>query len=96
MANVNFNLKDKKAKGKTLVFLNFNYDNKRVKISTGISVHPKNWNENNMRVKEHMTIPEHSDSNEKLDNQRNSMMEVYRKFEKEGYFPEPNILKNEL
>jgi integrase len=96
MANVNFNLKDKKAKGKTLVFLNFNYDNKRVKISTGISVHPKNWNENNMRVKEHMTIPEHSDSNEKLDNQRNSMMEVYRKFEKEGYFPEPKILKNEF
>jgi integrase len=96
MANVNFNLKDKDAKGKTLVFLNFNYDNKRVKISTGISIHPKNWNGKKMRVKELMEIPEYSDYNEILDNQSTCMKDVYRKFEKEGYFPKPDILKNEF
>lgn len=96
MADVNFYLKDKNAKGKTLVFLNFNYDNKRVKISTGISINPRNWNDNKMRVKELIEIPEYSDYNEQLDNQRNCMMAVYRKFEKEGYFPVANILKNEF
>ena len=96
MADVNFYLKDKNAKGKTLVFLNFNYDNKRVKMSTGISINPKNWNDNKMRVKELMEIPEYSDYNEQLDNQRNCMMAVYRKFEKEGYFPSTNILKSDF
>jgi hypothetical protein len=56
MAEANFYLKDKKTKGKTLIFLNFNYASKRVKISTGISIHTKHWNENKQRVKENDSI----------------------------------------
>jgi len=51
MANVNFYLKDKKAKTETLVYLFFSYNNERLKYSTGEKIHPKNWNFDNQRVK---------------------------------------------
>lgn len=95
MAEANFYLKDKKTKGKTLIFLNFNYASKRVKISTGISIHTKHWNENKQRVKELVEL-DHSDLNEKLVLQKNCMESVFSKFEKEGYFPEPDILRKEF
>jgi integrase len=96
MADVNFYLKDKNAKGKTLIFLNFNYNNKRVKISTGISINPKNWNEKKQRVKELIELADYFEQNQKLVKLKNCMESVYSKFEKEGCFPEPDILRKEF
>ena len=52
MANIRFNLRDTNSKNKTLIYLILNYGKERLKISTEISVIPKNWNKNKQRLKE--------------------------------------------
>lgn len=44
-----FNLKAPKAKSETLIFLVFRYRGKRLLYSTGLSVHPKEWNPKTQR-----------------------------------------------
>lgn len=51
MAQVNFYLKDSKAKSETLINLCFQYEGNRFKFSTGEKVHPKYWNQPAQRVK---------------------------------------------
>jgi len=50
MAKTNFYLKNPSAKEETLIYLFFHYDGKRLKYSTGETINPKYWNEENQRV----------------------------------------------
>lgn len=51
MAEVNYYLKDKKSKEETLVFLNYYYNNRKFKFSTGIKISPKYWNFETQRIR---------------------------------------------
>jgi integrase len=93
---VKFNLKDKKTSGVTLINLIFNYDKKRLKISTGHKVLVKYWNDKKQRVKELMEFTEYSTINEDLDLFENLVKQVYTSCIKDGFVPEPNIIKDEL
>lgn len=93
---VKFNLKDKKSSGVTLINLIFNYDKKRLKISTGHKVLVKYWNDKKQRVKELMEFSDYATINEDLDLYETLVKQVYTTCIKDGFVPEPNILKDEL
>lgn len=52
MPNAKFVLKEATSKNPKLVYLMFAYDYKRLKYSTGETIKPKFWNEENQRAKE--------------------------------------------
>ncbi len=51
MANARFYLKDTKATSSTLIYLNYSYDGKRLKYSTGETVAPKSWLKSKQQVR---------------------------------------------
>lgn len=56
MNKVNFYLKDKKSTSKSLIMaMFFTGNNHRMKISTQISIEPKNWNQNRQQAKSGLT-----------------------------------------
>jgi integrase len=93
---VKFNLKDKKSAGATLINLMFNYEKKRLKVSTGFKVPVKYWNDKKQRVKELMEFKEYSTINAGLDLFESLLKQIYVTCINEGFIPEPIHLKNEL
>lgn len=53
---IKFNLRDKKARGKTMILLLFSYGKFRLRMSTGISCHVKDWNFKKQRLYERFDI----------------------------------------
>lgn len=93
MASIKFNLKNNNSKTKTLIYLILNYRHERLKISTEISVIPKNWNKNKQRVKELLDIPNHHHINLSLEKMSLNMIEELNKhIEKYGAL-DKDILK---
>ena len=93
MASIKFNLKNNNSKTKTLIYLILNYRHERLKISTEISVIPKNWNKNKQRVKELLDIPNHHHINLTLEKMSLNMIEELNKhIEKYGAL-DKDILK---
>ena len=93
---VKFNLKDKKSAGATLINLMFNYDKKRLKVSTGFKVPVKYWNDKKQRVKELMEFKEHTTINAELDSFESLLKQIYATCVNEGFIPEPTYLKDEI
>jgi integrase len=93
---VKFNLKDRKSAGATLINLMFNYEKKRLKVSTGFKVPVKYWNDKKQRVKELMEFKEYSTINAGLDLFESLLKQIYATCINEGFIPEPIYLKNEL
>ncbi|NUM51888.1 MAG: tyrosine-type recombinase/integrase [Flavobacteriales bacterium] len=96
MAKVNFNLKDKTAKKQTLILLVFNFDNQRIKVSTGLSISASLWNTKSQRVRELLEFPSNIEINQKLEDQQNLILKLYAKHRSEGVMPDANGLKNEF
>ena len=93
MASIKFNLNNNNSKTKTLIYLILNYRHERLKISTEISVIPKNWNKNKQRVKELLDIPNHHHINLSLEKMSLNMIEEFNKhIEKYGAL-DKDILK---
>jgi len=76
MAKVNFYLKDPKGKTETLIFLFFSYEGNRLKYSTGELINPKNWNEENQRVKK--SFKACFEINNLLDRIEGEVKQIYR------------------
>lgn len=55
MAKANFYLKEPQAEVETLIYLFFHYDGNRLKYSTGETIEPKYWNEEDQRAKKSLT-----------------------------------------
>ncbi|HIF14040.1 MAG TPA: hypothetical protein EYQ86_01345, partial [Bacteroidetes bacterium] len=86
MSKVRFNIKDKKAKNETLIILIFNFDNQRIKVSTGYSINPKHWNNKQQRLKEWMEYPTHRIINQRLEELSVLILQVYNTLiDKDGY-----------
>ena len=76
MAKVNFYLKDPKGKTETLIYLFFSYEGNRLKYSTGETINPKNWNEENQRVKK--SFKDCFEINNLLDRIESEVKQIYR------------------
>jgi len=59
MAKANFYLKDPKAKKETLIYLQFTYNNKRLRLYTGEYVHPAKWDFKQKRPKKDIELNRH-------------------------------------
>jgi len=96
MASIKFNLRDTNSKNETLIYLILNHEKDRIKISTEISVYPKNWNKKKQRVKELMDIPNHHQINLKLEKFSLIMIEELNKHLEESNYLDKDILKEKF
>jgi site-specific recombinase XerD len=84
MAKASFFLKEPTAKTETLVFLYFNFGNKRMKYSTGEKINPKFWNSENQRAKETKQFKEYPEFNTRLNDCAEKVRTAYRKILNDG------------
>lgn len=97
MGDVNFYLKDKKAKGKTPIYLLYQYRGNRLKYYLGEMIEPANWNESKQRVKSNRTTTKDGkySINDLIDNLSLEVKSAYNKEIKNGV-PLPATLKAHL
>lgn len=96
MPEAKFVLKEPKSNDKTLVYLFYNFNNQRLKFSTGEKITPKFWNPLKQKAKETNQFPEYSEFNQRLKNIETSVNNSYRKLLNDGRKINPTTLKAEL
>lgn len=96
MPEAKFVLKEPNATQKTLVYLFYNYNNQRLKFSTGEKIHPKYWNSSKQRVKEVSQFPEYPEFNQRLKNIETAINTCYRRLLNDGKLITPDVLREEL
>ena len=93
---VKFYLRDKNSLRKTSIQMAVFYDNLRMRISTGISVDPKQWHEKKQRIKVTIENEESNTINDKLDQYELVMDSLLKKYRDEDFFPSPEGIKADL
>lgn len=88
MAQVKFYLKNNQAKKDTLINVVFTYYSNKVKMSTGLYIHPKYWSKKDQRARQLMEFPEWKTINEKLEEWSTIVLEVNRQFHEVGQVPD--------
>lgn len=88
--------KDQKRNEKTLVFLLFWYDNKKLKYSTGIKILPKYWNPDLQQARVVREFKEAEEINTTLKNCNSHVNNIYRKLKNDGIVPTNALLKEGL
>tara|TARA_R110002020_G_scaffold435662_2_gene645847 strand:+ start:2166 stop:3401 length:1236 start_codon:yes stop_codon:yes gene_type:complete len=96
MGKANFKLKEPNSKKETLIYLNFYYNYKRFKYSTGEKINPKFWNESGHRAKETKKFPQYPEFNARLDKFQNGINNAYRRLLNDGIQPTNKVLKEEF
>lgn len=94
MPQARFVLKEPTATERTLIYLFYNFDNYRMKYSTGEKINPKYWNVKKQRAKETAQFLEYPEFNQKLNNIETAVNNAYRRLEndKEAILT-PELLK---
>lgn len=90
---VTFLLKDKNSKNETLIFANYSYEGNSLKISTGIKVLPRYWNQNKCRVKEIQTYSKAKQINLILNKWKSKIETTYLELKLKGMPRHPEALK---
>jgi len=80
MGQVKFNL-SKTASNESMINLIFNYDYKRLKLSTSLKVPNKYWSTKKQRVKELMEFPDYAFINERLEEIDKHIVKLYRNYQ---------------
>lgn len=96
MSKIRFNLREANAKNETLIVLMYNYDKgKRLRMSTGLSIKPKHWNDkqHTARISDEC---DHSKINARLSELKRIVEDLYKKYEEDGFFPSPKIFKEQV
>ncbi|WP_276360226.1 site-specific integrase [Daejeonella sp. H1SJ63] len=96
MAEARFILKEPKSTEKTLVYLIFNFNYKRLKYSTGEKILPKYWNFDDQKAKESRNFPEHAEFNSRLKNFETAIHNSYRRLLNNKVPITIELLKHEL
>ncbi|SMG49722.1 tyrosine-type recombinase/integrase [Arenibacter troitsensis] len=96
MAKAKFKLKEPNSKTETLIYLNYYYNYKRFKYSTGEKINPKFWNPTGQRAKESKQFPQYPEFNSRLDILQNGINTAYRRLLNDGIQPNNEILKKAL
>ncbi|MDP3643500.1 MAG: site-specific integrase [Bacteroidota bacterium] len=79
MAKASFFLKEPTSADETLVYLFFNFNNQRLKYSTGEKIKSTFWNLKEMRARETSKFPEALEFNARLDKMAQKSLNIYRK-----------------
>jgi integrase len=94
---VNFYLKPIDKEGKSLIFLNFKYNKKRLFFSFGERIKPKDWNENKQRSKQTIITNDGEHTlNNLLENLKKICEESYLSEKAKGGFPPTEVLQKHL
>lgn len=96
MAEAKFVLKEPNGTGKTLIYLFYNFDNQRLKYSTGEKIYPKFWNKKRQRAKETKEFPEYFELNARLDNFETAANNGFRRLKNDKVVLNPYNLKKEI
>lgn len=88
---INFYLKDKAAKASTLIYAYVSADSKRHKVSTGLSTHPRHWNEKKQRAKN--SLPGQRAFNDRLAQIAADLEEAYNQLATDGQPISASILR---
>jgi integrase len=96
MSTVTFILKDPQAKEETPIFLVMWIDQKRIKISTGKKIHPKNWFAKEHRARQTEKYKNFKDTNERLTDIKEKALACYDKHMMNNDILYPTRLKEEL
>ena len=96
MAKAKFKLKEPNSKVETLIYLNYYYNYKRFKYSTGEKINPKFWNASGQRAKESKQFPQYPEFNSRLNILQNGINTAYRRLLNDGIQPNNEILKKAL
>ena len=93
MSKVKFNLRKPGAKTPTRIMMVFHYQSDKLRLSTGLSILPKYWNQNKQRAKELMEFYEHTHINSHLESISARIIEVYDYSRQEFHKPSKELLK---
>ena len=108
MATLKFFLKEPKSKSASLIYLFFQYGYfemnadsgrkkyKPLKMSSGESIEPKNWNPDKGRARESRLFPQGGELNSRLDFLENTVLTTFRRLKNDEVFPTPAQLKEEV
>ena len=96
MTDIRFNLRNRKAKGKTMIILSLSYSNYRLRMTTGRSVYVRDWNFRKQRVYERDTIDDAHGINLHLTFLSYIVGVHMEGFLKKGLLPTPMALKNKI
>jgi integrase len=108
MATLKFFLKEPKSKSDSLIFLFFQYgyfemntdtgrkNYKPLKMSSGESIEPKNWNPDKNRARESRSFTQGGELNSRLDFLENTVLTTFRRLKNDEVFPTPAQLKEEV
>lgn len=94
MANINFYLKEPRAKEETLINLQFIFNGQKLKFSTGEKINPKKWNSETHKVRKNFTGSE--GLNEYLDKLKHNLKGIFLNATSTGKEVTPEYLRNEL
>jgi hypothetical protein len=94
MSTINFNLRNPKANTRTTICLIYRWNNKKIKLSTRLSIHPRDWNANKQRVKKGKVIGK--SYNDILDHYEITMTKLILKQDKSHHSITAVVIKSEL
>jgi integrase len=96
MAKASFFLKEPTSTDETLVYLFFNFNNQRLKYSTGEKIKPTFWNLKEMRARETSKFTEALEFNSRLDKIAQKSLNIYRKLYNDETLINLKTLKEEF
>ncbi len=96
MPDAKFILKEPNSNDKSLVYLFYNYNNLRLKYSTGEKILPANWNSTKQRAKETAKFPEYPEFNQRLRNIETAINTCYRRLLNDERYITSDLLREEL
>lgn len=97
MANLNYYLREKAKEGETPVLLFISYHGQRLKYSTGKSIHPKFWNEDNQLARLVKEFPTAKIFNDRLKYIKGEAEKILEELERDlGRIPSTIELKSKL
>ena len=77
----------------TLIYMLFNYHNKRLKLSTGRKIHPKQWNNDPKVQRARKTLPYNTELNAILDKQAALIKACFYRLAVNNILPNNELLK---
>jgi len=68
----------------------------RLKLSTGLNIDPKFWNDNKQRAKFSQDFPDAIYVNDRLDLLEETMLSLLKRYRDNQYYPDPKKVKNDF
>ena len=96
MPTAKFVLKDPSASGTTLIYLFYNFNQQRLKLSTKLSIPPAQWLAKSQRAIATKKYPQNADLNLRLDQYQAGVNQAFLRLQTHGEPITPETLKAEL